>query len=93
MAIDLHSVILCFLCFTSVVSLSGFYAGDESSDELTTSTAILILRLLCNTLVQEVSLDSFSLPEKERVKKQHKRFMQRTIKKNLWDQGPVSRKP
>ena len=59
MAIDLYSVILCFLCFTSLVSLSGFYTEDESCNKLTISIAILILRLLCSTLVQEVSLDIF----------------------------------
>ena len=93
MAIDLHSVILCFLCFTSVVSLSGFYAGDESCDELTTSTAILILRLLCNTLVQEVSLDIFLCLRKNESKSNINDSRREQLRKTSGTRGPFLESP
>ena len=70
------------------MSLSGFYAGDESCDELTTSTAILILRLLCNTLVQEVSLDIFLCLRKNESKSNINDSRREQLRKTSGTRGP-----
>ena len=75
------------------MSLSGFYAGDESCDELTTSTAILILRLLCNTLVQEVSLDIFLCLRKNESKSNINDSRREQLRKSSGTRGPFLESP